>query len=75
MEKREREESDFHFFKKNFEIHLFDMWIMCQVKVNIVFLQLLGEVSDISKIVEMLSDIKRNLKGGFWYYPFFQNQT
>ena len=38
---------------------------MCQVKVNIVFLQLLGEVSDISKILEMQSDIKRNLKGGF----------
>ena len=31
---------------------------MCQVRVNIVFLQLLREVSDISKISRVPSDIK-----------------
>ena len=66
LEKRDREESDFRSpFFLIFKIHLFDRCIMCQVKVNIVFLQLLREVSDIFKFSKMPSDIRRNLKGGF----------
>ena len=47
-----------------FKLHLFDGCIMCQVKVNILFLQLLGEVSDIfkfSKCQVILGEISRGV--------------
>ena len=37
---------------KFFELYLFDMSIMYQVRVNIVFLQLLENINDIFKISE-----------------------
>ena len=52
---------------------------MFYVKVNIiVFLQLLGGVSDIFETSGASGDIRRNLKGGICYYPlkksiFFTN--
>ena len=33
-------------------------------------MQLWGKVSDIFTISSVLSDIRRNLRGGFWYFHF-----
>ena len=73
--KKKEKKVTFVSFFSIFGLHLFDMWIMYQLRINVIFLQLLEKVTDIFKSSREPSDIRRNFQGGFWYHPFTDNHN